>query len=214
LRLHKKKRVHQRIWQICFATVLDADGPLRAELQKDEKIKAQLDLADRISTEEIVRHNYSFPKFGLLMKAWRLPANEKSSLCAELLGMPGIDPSAFPDGIPMFPPNSLATSGLAQTHNMGCEGPDGPLFKDSNLALEGKFAHPSASQVTEGLMLLDKDPSTGLYMHVCCACGGKKAVKKCSRCQVAYYCNRECQVADWKRHKGLGCRARTKSATE
>jgi hypothetical protein len=47
LRLDNKKRVHQRIWQICFATVLDADGSLRAELQKDKKIKAQLDLADR-----------------------------------------------------------------------------------------------------------------------------------------------------------------------
>ena len=34
-------------------------------------------------------------------------------------------------------------------------------------------------------------------------CGkcGKQATKKCSRCQLEWYCSRECQVASWKGHK-------------
>jgi hypothetical protein len=33
-----------------------------------------------------------------------------------------------------------------------------------------------------------------------CVCG-KPGIKKCSRCKTKYYCCRECQNSDWKRHK-------------
>jgi hypothetical protein len=33
--------------------------------------------------------------------------------------------------------------------------------------------------------------------------GGANKLMKCQRCKVAYYCNRECQVANWKSHKKM-----------
>jgi hypothetical protein len=40
-------------------------------------------------------------------------------------------------------------------------------------------------------------------VHRCCAkCGASDCkLQKCSRCSKVYYCGRDCQVADWKRHK-------------
>lgn len=40
------------------------------------------------------------------------------------------------------------------------------------------------------------EPST------CSACG-KEATKRCSKCRMEWYCSRECQVKDWKKHKPL-----------
>ncbi|XP_054640237.1 zinc finger MYND domain-containing protein 10 isoform X1 [Dunckerocampus dactyliophorus] len=34
-----------------------------------------------------------------------------------------------------------------------------------------------------------------------CGCCGKKAAKRCSRCQGEWYCHRECQVKQWPKHK-------------
>ena len=39
---------------------------------------------------------------------------------------------------------------------------------------------------------------------ICQACGNE-GHKKCSRCEEAYYCGRECQVKDWQKHKAI-CR--------
>ena len=39
----------------------------------------------------------------------------------------------------------------------------------------------------------------------CVGCEEAKAYSKCDRCLIARYCSRECQVADWSRHKA-GCR--------
>jgi hypothetical protein len=38
----------------------------------------------------------------------------------------------------------------------------------------------------------------------------QNSLKRCSRCRQAYYCSRECQVADWKSHKPL-CQPITRS---
>ncbi|KAJ3104609.1 hypothetical protein HDU96_008861 [Phlyctochytrium bullatum] len=35
----------------------------------------------------------------------------------------------------------------------------------------------------------------------CNKCGSTGELKQCSKCKVAEYCSRECQVADWKEHK-------------
>jgi hypothetical protein len=41
----------------------------------------------------------------------------------------------------------------------------------------------------------------------CCAhCKAVGKLKKCAKCSNAFYCNKECQRADWKRHK-KDCRA-------
>merc|ERR1712098_767287 len=39
----------------------------------------------------------------------------------------------------------------------------------------------------------------------CVVCGNTKSLKRCSRCFGVVYCGRECQRADWRRHKPL-CR--------
>ena len=43
--------------------------------------------------------------------------------------------------------------------------------------------------------------------HVCFHCGKSGAkLRSCAQCRRAWYCGRDCQVADWKRHK-QACRA-------
>jgi hypothetical protein len=43
---------------------------------------------------------------------------------------------------------------------------------------------------------------------ICAVCGkglrGEK-LSRCGGCSKVYYCGRDCQVADWGRHKGSGC---------
>lgn len=34
-----------------------------------------------------------------------------------------------------------------------------------------------------------------------CGSCNKEAEKKCSRCEVAFYCSRDCQIKDWENHK-------------
>uniref|UniRef100_A0A1Q3FHI6 hypoxia-inducible factor-proline dioxygenase n=1 Tax=Culex tarsalis TaxID=7177 RepID=A0A1Q3FHI6_CULTA len=44
------------------------------------------------------------------------------------------------------------------------------------------------------------------YQHQCRICGATEGLRRCSRCQVAYYCCQEHQRLDWKVHK-LECRS-------
>jgi hypothetical protein len=41
-------------------------------------------------------------------------------------------------------------------------------------------------------------------LHFCAACG-KPASSKCGKCQAVAFCSRDCQVLNWKTHKGA-CR--------
>ncbi|XP_058461696.1 hypoxia-inducible factor prolyl hydroxylase [Malaya genurostris] len=44
------------------------------------------------------------------------------------------------------------------------------------------------------------------FQHQCRICGVTEGLRRCSRCQVAYYCSQEHQRLDWKLHK-LECRS-------
>ena len=63
-----------------------------------------------------------------------------------------------------------------------------PLFSVSYLDEVG---------IPEGLKLSGEPPTPG-----CRACGKKGSpLSACSRCKMAQYCSKECQVQDWKKHK-------------
>lgn len=50
-----------------------------------------------------------------------------------------------------------------------------------------------------GHMIKNKDLD---LIHGCNHCGnGNRRMKKCSRCKVPRYCSKECQLADWPKHK-------------
>jgi len=63
-------------------------------------------------------------------------------------------------------------------------------------------------------------PQSETNLRICRYCNklemseeGQNALMQCSRCRMAYYCSRECQVADWKDHK-KSCVAVTKADTK
>ena len=46
------------------------------------------------------------------------------------------------------------------------------------------------------------DKKDGTTLHVCFTCGTSGAkLRSCGQCHRAYYCDRQCQRRDWKRHK-------------
>ena len=48
-------------------------------------------------------------------------------------------------------------------------------------------------------------------MFRCLLCqkeGRSPPLRKCSQCEIAYYCSKECQKAHWPRHKELADTAR------
>ncbi len=49
--------------------------------------------------------------------------------------------------------------------------------------------------------------NSGKKQVSCASCGNTLcAMKKCTGCNLAHYCNRECQLKDWKQHKVV-CRS-------
>lgn len=46
------------------------------------------------------------------------------------------------------------------------------------------------------------DPQRPCRAHPCAHCLKPDATKRCTRCALAHYCNKECQQAHWAAHKG------------
>jgi len=55
---------------------------------------------------------------------------------------------------------------------------------------------------TKNIIMSKPALSVTFERHVCYKCGGPPT-KKCSKCQIAKYCSRECQLANWPDHKEL-----------
>jgi hypothetical protein len=75
--------------------------------------------------------------------------------------------------------------------------------------------HPPSCKGCEGESLAnDQMASLKTYLASHCSCCKKKKeavsrLDKCSRCQVAYYCSKECQRGDWGSHKEI-CKKKMK----
>ena len=48
--------------------------------------------------------------------------------------------------------------------------------------------------------------------RVCKHCGSAESVTACARCVKVYYCNLQCQSADWARHK-VACKKRRRASS-
>jgi hypothetical protein len=71
----------------------------------------------------------------------------------------------------------------------------------------------SLSKFVAGALIEDFDHTTsafkqGLLCFVCSRSTNKidgSRLFACSKCKSIFYCSKECQVADWPRHKKLSC---------
>jgi len=65
------------------------------------------------------------------------------------------------------------------------------------------------TKVVFGLFDIKKEKKDGAsVLKRCSNCRDVKAdVLKCGACKDVYYCNKECQKADWGRHKGMCCKS-------
>ena len=50
------------------------------------------------------------------------------------------------------------------------------------------------------------------FARVCKHCGSAGRVTACARCVKVYYCNSQCQSADWARHK-VACKKRRRASS-
>jgi hypothetical protein len=76
-------------------------------------------------------------------------------------------------------------------------GKDGPINEEAKSAL---------SRLQSLARLSNIDDYKSVVFKTCNHCGknetlGGTKLMKCQRCKLFYYCNKVCQVADWKKHK-------------
>jgi len=64
--------------------------------------------------------------------------------------------------------------------------------------------HQDPQDPQEPLMEINFPPLTvftNYASHLCESCRNCDCIKRCSGCQMVYYCNEECQKTDWFEHK-------------
>jgi SET domain-containing protein len=83
-------------------------------------------------------------------------------------------------------------------------GKDGPINEKAKSGLVGLQTLARLSNNNYGIDKYGRDCNVA---KTCCYCKKLETqmdnalLMKCQRCKIAYYCSKECQVADWKRHK-------------
>jgi hypothetical protein len=79
-----------------------------------------------------------------------------------------------------------------------------PFVEQTREQLLERFRHKMEHQAFDEL-IGDFEKFSGSMLKACAGCGSTEHTKKCGRCEVVYYCGRECQKKDWKNHKSA-CR--------
>ena len=107
---------------------------------------------------------------------------------------PPTDNAAAAEPEPEPPPEPPPQAAAAATYNVrDYQNPDAG-------AADQALAKPSKAKG-------NKKGGGGATHHVCFRCGKASAkCRSCGQCHRAWYCGRECQRADWRRHK-TACRA-------
>ena len=75
------------------------------------------------------------------------------------------------------------------------------IFEKGRVAYWGVFADEDGQQVNP----LAYEPRTSQQQKCGATAATNTNMKKCSICQIVFYCSKECQKADWRRHK-VDCR--------
>lgn len=63
----------------------------------------------------------------------------------------------------------------------------------------GKCENQARKEVKE--LIAETGPGEEGELLTCHCCGKMEGVARCGRCRLISYCGKECQRADWKRHK-------------
>lgn len=61
-----------------------------------------------------------------------------------------------------------------------------------------------SEEIIENTPVLNERKHNDLLPDACAYCGRPGRKKRCSICRLVIYCNKECQVADWEKHR-VGC---------
>ena len=69
------------------------------------------------------------------------------------------------------------------------------------------YFRPDTKQAKEDLDRMMKLYSSDVFEDfmddpICAVCGAA-ATQRCSKCKQAWYCSRDCQLRDWKKHKPI-----------
>lgn len=99
----------------------------------------------------------------------------------------------------------LKRYGVPLTHIKRLTGIDmGIRFNAEEMEEEWSDDDGPGTQVLQTLIALQaKAQQTKPDTSHCAACNSTKSLSRCSRCKKVSYCNRECQLKDWSRHKAM-----------
>jgi hypothetical protein len=104
----------------------------------------------------------------------------------------------------MITPTDLPKKGLIEEINTSVPKKDWKQIAVSQLRQILEFDAKERSKLAEHLSEYDMDSLESLLPEdpKCGNCG-KLASQRCSRCSSSWYCQRSCQVKDWKKHQKL-----------
>jgi len=71
------------------------------------------------------------------------------------------------------------------------------MMRSIQTARRRSFRQENAANLQEAV----NQPEYRLLERRCATCAGRDHLSVCSRCRGEYYCSRECQRADWQRHR-------------
>jgi hypothetical protein len=128
---------------------------------------------------------------------------EKTGLLGQLIRCVPIDPEGSAEMV-----TCLQTCLQLVKKKFKSGTPTGDILDAVIAGKDGPIKQKAKSALTKLQGLARLSNSNHTCVNMCGHCEKRETLDgtklmKCQRCKVAYYCNRECQVADWKGHKKM-----------